>query len=358
MTKKTEYDYLIVGQGIAGTVLSYTLLKEGASVLVVDEKKETSASRVAAGLFNPITGRNKVKTWLADELFDSLFSFYESFEKELGEKFFYPLPIYYPIDSVAHQNDWLAKESSPELSKYQLKNYSRGLYQDEIQGKFGGIELRRSGYLDVKIMLDSYRSFLKQKEAIIETRFDSEDITFIGDKVKWRNRAFHKIIFCSGVSDSQNKYFDWLKFSLVKGEILKIEIKDAELKHIINKNGWLLPLSGEGYVVGATYEIGGLNNLTSEKGKLQLIQKLDKLLRIPYEVKNHIGGIRPATYDRRPFIGLHPEYPQVGIFNGLGSKGVSLAPYFAKHFESHLQKKTLLMKEVDIRRVKGLKLIN
>lgn len=40
--------------------------------------------------------------------------------------------------------------------------------------------------------------------------------------------------------------------------------------------------------------------------------------------------------------------PNVGIFNGLGTKGVMLSPYLSRHFVNHLLKKEKLMAEIDI----------
>ena len=76
------YDYLLIGQGIAGTALSYQLLKRGKNVLLIDKKRNDSSSRVAAGLFNPITGRRMIKTWLADKLFPYCF-YKRSFRSKL-----------------------------------------------------------------------------------------------------------------------------------------------------------------------------------------------------------------------------------------------------------------------------------
>lgn len=64
-----EFDYLIVGQGIAGTLLTHFLLKKNKKFLVADLYNPNSASSVAAGLFNPVTGRRLVKTWKADSIF-------------------------------------------------------------------------------------------------------------------------------------------------------------------------------------------------------------------------------------------------------------------------------------------------
>ena len=79
-----KVDYLIVGQGIAGSLLAYELEQAGRRVLVLNEEKENTSSNKAAGIYNPITGRKLVKTWLADELFPGLEGYYLGLEQTLG----------------------------------------------------------------------------------------------------------------------------------------------------------------------------------------------------------------------------------------------------------------------------------
>ena len=73
-------------------------------------------------------------------------------------------------------------------------------------------------------------------------------------------------------------------------------------------------------------------------------------MNVPFEVVDHKAAVRPTVKERRPFIGIHPNHKQIGIFNGLGAKGVLLAPFFASHFSEYLLGKTELMKEIDVKR--------
>ena len=82
-----KVDYLIVGQGLAGTTLAFHLLKSNKKIFILDDCDSTSSSRVAAGLFNPITGKRNVKTWKADILFPYMKNFYRELEDFLGIKF-------------------------------------------------------------------------------------------------------------------------------------------------------------------------------------------------------------------------------------------------------------------------------
>lgn len=80
-------DFIIAGQGLAGSLLAWFLLKQGSTILVVDDGFQASSSRVAAGIIHPITGRRLVKTWQADTLIPFAFNCYREMESTLDSKF-------------------------------------------------------------------------------------------------------------------------------------------------------------------------------------------------------------------------------------------------------------------------------
>ena len=65
---------------------------------------------------------------------------------------------------------------------------------------------------------------------------------------------------------------------------------------------------------------------------------------------NHWAALRPATVERRPFVGLHPVYKQAAILNGMGAKGCSLAPWFAKQLAENLIYKKNIDATADVNR--------
>jgi glycine oxidase len=68
--------------------LALRLLEEGKKIVVYDEPDQNRSSAIAAGLFNPITGKLLTRTWMADQIFPELFRFYQSAERTLSRKFF------------------------------------------------------------------------------------------------------------------------------------------------------------------------------------------------------------------------------------------------------------------------------
>ena len=168
------------------------------------------------------------------------------------------------------------------------------------------------------------------------------------------NRTEETIIYCEGFYGINNPYFNYLPFSPVKGELLDIEIQNADIQEIINQGAFVIPLGNEIYRLGATYSWHELDFLPTEQGKADLTEKYQKLMKPDMKILSHRAGVRPATKDRRPFLGIHPEFENIGIFNGLGSKGVSLAPYFARQFVDYLVNNKELDKEVNINRFASL----
>ena len=161
-------------------------------------------------------------------------------------------------------------------------------------------------------------------------------------------------IFCEGFQGMNNPFFNYLPFNPVKGEVLDVEIKGIELSEIINQGAFVVPLSEDTFRLGATYSWHELDFQPTEQGKEDLLGKYHKLMKPDVSVITHQAGVRPATKDRRPLVGMHPEFQQIGIFNGLGSKGVSLAPYFAKQFVEFLVNGKELSPEVNINRFASL----
>src|ERR1700760_1611619 len=86
-----QSEFIIIGQGLAGTALAWALLRRGRSVLVVDNERG-GASRLAAGLITPVTGKRLAKSWRWNELYPAAFAFYRAIEAETGATFFYQRP--------------------------------------------------------------------------------------------------------------------------------------------------------------------------------------------------------------------------------------------------------------------------
>ncbi|BDD06213.1 NAD(P)/FAD-dependent oxidoreductase [Aureibacter tunicatorum] len=344
-----KVDYIIVGQGVGGSSLAHHLLEAGKKVLVINHTDANSSSRVAAGIVNPITGRNMVKTWKADDIFPYLFQFYKKMETLLGVNVLEELPIYRPFVNMEEQNEWMGKSSEDSYKAY-VKNIN---FDNEskpgLKSKAGGLELNYSGYVALESYLDAYKEYLKSKESYLEDWFDTDALKLSDEGVVYKSIEAARLIFCDGVQSRIKGYFDWLPFRRVKGELIYIKT-DLNIQNIYNRGVFILPQKDGICKVGATYEWQDLSLVPTDKAKAQLVEKLEAIIDFDYEIVDHKVGIRPSTLDRRPFIGKHPKFQQLFIFNGLGTKGVSIAPFLAQNFTKYLENEQNIDREVNIER--------
>jgi glycine oxidase len=344
-----KFDFIIVGQGLAGTCLAMQLMLAKQRVLIIDDYQQESSSQAAAGLFNPITGRKMVQTWNVHALFPYLFRFYPQMEALLGGKFFHQRPIYRPFSDHEHTNDWMGNSATDHTSEW-VTSIAMSSQFTYLNDAFGGIMLRYSGYVDIPEFLRLAKKYFLAQHSLSVSTFVSDQLILQDGGLRYQGYEAKKIIFCRGVHENST-FFEGLPFKPVKGELLKVAFGEPIDENVVYNKGVFAVHRGEGlFWVGATYHHEPLNWEVSEKAKLELTEKLDKMVKVDYTITGQIAGIRPATRDRKPFVGLHPHHPQIGIFNGLGAKGVSLAPWYSHQFAEYLINSTPFDQNVSIER--------
>jgi glycine oxidase len=344
-----HYDYLIVGQGLAGSVLYHFLSRKEKNAIVIDQYNPQSSSNIAAGIIHPITGRRMVKTWMADILIPFAEQTYSEIENHLEEKLFLKKNILELIVTSKERNDWNNKTASGDLNNYLDTENTDALYNDILVAHQDKISIK-SGWLNISKMIDLFRKELAAKKNLLEEQFDFNALKVVEQGISYKEIEAEKVIFCEGAKSLQNPFWKHLPFLPSKGEVLTIHSNQLKLEHILTRTIFILPLGENLYKVGSTFSWNELNEIPTKNARENLLARLEKIITVPFEVVDHQAAIRPTVKDRRPFIGLHHEHNQVGIFNGLGTKGVLLAPFFANHFTDYLAGNTELMKEVDVRK--------
>ncbi|MDZ4669120.1 MAG: FAD-dependent oxidoreductase [bacterium] len=344
-----EYDYLIVGGGIAGLMLSHQMSKAGKTFLVMDDVKDITSSKIAAGMFNPISGKRMSVNWKAEELLASLISNFKEMSVLLNLEFIYTANILQAFGNVKESNDFGAKLDRPEFSKYIALEA-----QDDqsLLSEFGRFEVLGSGWVKTKEWIETYQNYLVQQEKLVYAKIIYAMLQYQNNAWNYENKQFKKIIFCEGYLNQKNPYFNWLPFKLCKGEVLLIKCEGLNQNYIYKRGVYLVHQEKDIYKVGATYEWDYEHENATNKGKESLIEKVKQMIALPFEVIDQMAGIRPTTRDRAAILGAHPSKKGLYIFNGLGTKGILQAPYLSEQLFGFLEQEEALPKEVDINRFK------
>lgn len=341
-----KVDVIIVGQGLAGSMLAWHLLQNQFRVVVIDDSHRGSSSLVAAGLVNPITGKRLVKSWHVEHCLPAALRFYRTLEDVLQKPLYHEKTIIRLFANQQEREQWARRRNQPQ---YQC--YLGGLLEDS-DAHIGGFYIQQSGYLDTRELLSGIKDLLRQRDCLIETCVDYDDFTIHAQDVSWKHvRAAH-LIFCEGHRIRNNPWFNTLPLQSAQGEILSLKIAQPLPKHIINSGKWVLPIAPDVVKVGATFQWQPLDGIPTAVGRSELLNAFHHLwpANPDYQVIEHVCGVRPGTRDKKPFIGMHPRYAQLGVFNGFGAKGAMWIPYFAERFANFLSGSMRLPDETDIRR--------
>lgn len=348
-----QTDYLLIGQGIAGTLLADFLLQRGQSVYVLDNAHAQSSSMVAAGTVNPITGRRYVKTWLADRLIPYAIRFYQALGEKLHIPIFLPRKIGMVFSSVQMQNDWLLRPQEIN-SGYVAESVDIAPYRAALRDVLDVVEFNQSGRIQMPLLLETYRARLQALGAYRQIFFDYNQLIIHKENIQYEDITAKAVIFCEGASAIHNPLFNYLPFQPAKGEMLLLRIPDYPLAERMVKHHQLMLAHWKDdlYWLGSSYIRMFQDAHPTEKERAFLLEQAQKIIQLPFECVAHWAGIRPTVRDRRPFLGQHPQFANCFIFNGFGAKGSYTVPYFAEHFCDYLLEGKELMKEVDIRRFK------
>ena len=194
--KERMHDYLIVGNGLAGSVLSYRLSEAGKSLIIVDKDNPNAAWKVAGGVWNAITFRKILKGWNADDLLSEAQQFYPSLEKKWELNFYEKKEIVKAFSDVHFQNTWLSKSEEPEFS-----NYLSDAIPDEIKDlplslPFGAGTVKNGGYVNLQVFIPYLRQKLKKAHDYLEEDFDYNQLLITDEGFSYKSFQARNIIFC------------------------------------------------------------------------------------------------------------------------------------------------------------------
>ena len=341
-------DYLIIGSGLAGIAFAETALQNEKSIFVIDIDMQ-SASKVAAGLYNPVVLKRFTPVWDANEQLKLLESFYSNLEAKLNCQFNFKTPILRKFFSIEEQNNWFVAADTISLSPFLSTQLITKKYQS-INSPFDYGKVNQTGYVNVALLIQEYKKYLIKENLFSNETFNHDNIVLLSDGIQYNNIKAKHIIFAEGFGMHFNPFFNDLPLDGAKGELLIIKTLELDLDVVVNTSIFILPLGNYLYKVGATYNWTDKSNTPTPEGKQELLYKLNEILSCNFEVIKHYAGVRPTVKDRKPLIGTHPNHSALHVLNGLGTRGVMLGPTMAKVLFENIEFGKPINPEIDIKR--------
>ena len=342
-------DFAIIGGGLSGMMMASRLVCAGYSVTLFEQAHPYfSASRIAAGLYNPVTGKRIVKTWLADQLLSELQSYFENPAFISLKNCLISKPIYRPFHHYSEYNDWFAKSGEPEYIDW-VAIQETPFRPEFFQNPYGGLWIMKGGWLAISEYLQQCEQLLAKSNLFIKqnTFISPSEIDLSQRSI--RNQTFGSLIFCEGIlsQETDAPFHLWA----LKGQVITLEIPGLVWDEIITLNGFLLPLGNHHFRAGSSYEREFDSPEPTEDFLQEILQHWQSQFPgYQMNVKDHKAGIRPTTRDRRPVVGEHPGFPKIYYLNGLGTKGVLLSPFCTKHLFLQITENQPIHPEISISR--------
>lgn len=338
---------VVVGGGLAGTVLGRTLQNRGWDLELFHHPQPGAATPVAAGLWNPINFFRLIPGWRVEESLASMLEFFEAEEQAFGQTFLHPMPYGQPLFNADHLFQWEgAVQRFPRWLDLQRDSLP-GL--ENLERLWGGIKawglVREAGWLDVAAYIHACHRLWESQGRLNPTL--------------WKpNSTDHGIPWVDARGVFARSEHDVLaRLKPTQGELVEFTLSNGPASIMIKRDLFLQPLGQDRYRAGATFEWQNCSPLPTREGQAQLRAGLVQLLgqdlsgACDFEYK---AGIRPSSHDRRPYVGRHHYEDKRWVFNGFGAKGVLLAPLMAKELASTMEGQDQVHAEAKVGRLKPI----
>lgn len=343
-----QVDFIVVGCGLAGIPFCEKLRENHMSFAVFDNASQQS-SLAAAGLYNPVILKRFTPVWKVKEQLEIALPVYAKIEHELNIKIDYKLKIYRRLASIEEQNLWFNALDKPALENFMSSKIVKNS-NPFIDAQFDLGEVLQAGRLDTAELLINYRAFLRKENILIEEAFEYDALITTQNRLCYKDVSAKNIVFAEGYGLLKNPFFKMIPLNGTKGEVLTVKIPDLKIDFAVKSSVFIIPIGNDFYNVGSTYNWDDKTNDPTSEAKEELLSKLKTFIKADFEVVDHVAGIRPTVKDRRPLVGQHPEYKNMFILNGLGTRGVLIGPYVAEKLYNHIALGERLDDEINIER--------
>jgi glycine/D-amino acid oxidase-like deaminating enzyme len=345
-------DVLIIGQGLAGSLLALALLERGQRIRILDDGHRSSASMAAAGLVNPLGGMRFNRLPHLEACLASAQTRYLQLERQFKLSLWHPIPMVRLFRSEQQMRFYRRQADDPAAAPYLGGRFAAGESGHRLNDPHGGFRQRGTGYVAVAKLLTSLRTWFRDQGLLVEQDADPANLQLLAGGVRHAGMTARRLVFCQGRRSTSNPWFDWLPLQPAKGEILTLDCDEPLPDEIINAAHWLIPLVEGGWRLGATLDREHLDERPTDAGRRVLLTGLEQLLgrHLPVRIRSHLAGVRPNTSDRQPLLGAHPQHPELCICNGFGGRGSLTIPWYSERFADWLLGHGPLPAGADIRR--------
>lgn len=320
--------FLIVGQGICGTLVSWLLRQRQEDFLVVDAPVAPMASWVARGLMNPVTGKRLADSWAYPTLLPEALAMYQA----LGDYLQTPLLVEIAmIQGHAHPEAAQLFARKADAGVPFLEPEVSASWHQWLRLDYGAGVIAPCWLVAGRALLTRWRQDLKDHGQLIETAFEPSKCTVTEQGIAFQGIEAEYLICCAGASAATMPWFENLPWAINKGEAAWVRIPDLPQSHIYHAGLKIIPLGDDLFWVGSSFEWTFDGLAATEGFARSMAQTLRHWLKVPFEILSQEAAARPATIDRRPVCGFHPQHPRVALVGGTGTKGFLQAPYTARH---------------------------
>lgn len=346
-----SFDSIVVGGGLAGALLAFSLERKGQKVVLYSFQQEGESTRVSSGLVNPVTGMRFVKTWNIEVLLDELVSFYRNIESILNIEILYQTDIVVRLETAAEENAWLSRSGEEEYKQWISSEEEMDEFKHVMIDSLSLGKIRNAWRVDIQGLMNAVNHYLGEKGVLRNEKFNYTELISHGTGWLYQNATYcEHIVFCEGFRINENPFFNWLPVYPLKGEHITVTIDEFALKDVILGHYTLIPWKNGSYWLGANYQVNDIQmGVTSAERQLQE-EFLQQTLIKPFRTIHHDYGIRPASRDRRPMVGEHPSCKGMHVMNGFGTKGTSLTPYCVSQLIDSIIDHMSLSTDIDIKR--------
>jgi glycine oxidase len=358
MNRKKQVDLVIIGGGIAGITLQEKATQRGKTSIIIDNPNHQGSSWSAGALLHPLVFKRLTLAWPGLSHCEFALGFYSI----TAPTHWHQISIFRRISTQAEIDQWNSKRNDPDFTPIlgpiieklpDTRGHNQNvLNQISIQSEFGFGPVMVGGWLDIENYLIEKKSHLESLGLWINSKLTASSIdtksrviTLPGSHITIQYRD---LVLATGISDPawHNLIPEPVKSRLmnqgfygVKGDCIDLYLPELSLNSVVLSSVFILPLGNNLFRIGSTYQREYTNNEPELNQAYELCLALESFVKFDASVlleriKHHRAGIRPATRDRRPYLGTLGN--NLWAYNGLGTRGLLIAPHVADVFLNHL----------------------